>query len=78
MKGRFIMVKKKDKETTISAATRTITAEGVHIENGLFVDEGGNIASKIAEYLLNPNDVFNVTIRIALTDKDNESNNSDE
>lgn len=60
------MVKKKDKAATVSAPTRTITAEDVHIENGAFVDEEGNIADKIAELLISPDDVFKVTIKIGL------------
>lgn len=60
------MIKKKDKDPTVSAATRTIIAEDVHIENGLFVDESGNIAERIAELLLNPDDSFKVTIKFEL------------
>lgn len=65
-------VKKKEKGTTVSAATRTITAENVHINNGVFVDEEGNISERIAELLLNPTDVFKVTIKIELPDEENE------
>lgn len=62
------MVKKKDKATTVSAATRTIIADGVHIENGMFMDDEGNIAGKVSELLVNPDDVFKVTIKIELPD----------
>ena len=61
-------VKNKDKGATISAPSRTITAEGVHIENGVFVDEEGNIAERVSKLLLNSNDLFKVTIKIELHD----------
>lgn len=62
------MVKKKDKATTVSVATRTIIADGVHIEDGTFKDDEGNIAGKVSELLVNPDDVFKVTIKIELPD----------
>lgn len=65
-------VTNKDKGTTISAASRTITADSVYIENGIFVDEEGNIAERVAEKLINLEDSFKVTIKIELPDK-NES-----
>lgn len=65
-------VKNKDKGTTISAASRTITAEGVHIENGVFIDEEGNISERVAGLLVNPNDTFKVTIKIELPDEESE------
>lgn len=63
-------VKNKDKGATVSAASRTITAEDVHIENGVFVDEEGNIAERVSKLLLNSNDVFKVTIKIDLPDEE--------
>lgn len=53
MKGRieYMAVKNKDKGATVSAPSRTITAEGVHIENGVFVDEEGNIAERVSKLL---------------------------
>ena len=63
-------VKNKDKGATVSAPSRTITAEGVHIENGVFVDEEGNIADRVSKLLLNSNDVFKVTIKIELPDEE--------
>ena len=63
-------VKNKDKGATVSAPSRTITAEGVHIENGVFVDEEGNIAERVSKLLLNSNDVFKVTIKIDLPDEE--------
>ena len=65
-------VKNKDKGATVSAASRTITADEVRIENGVFIDEEGNIAERIAELLLNPTDSFKVTIKIELPDDDSE------
>ena len=63
-------VKNKDKSATVSAPSRTITAEGVHIENGVFVDEEGNIAERVAGLLVNPSDCFKVTIKIELPDEE--------
>ena len=62
-------VKNKDKGATVSAPSRTITAEGVHIENGVFVDEEGNIADRVSKLLLNSNDVFKLAIKIELSDE---------
>ena len=61
-------VKNKDKGATVSAASRTITADEVRIENGVFVDEEGNIAERVAGLLVNPTDAFKVTIKIELPD----------
>ena len=63
-------VKNKDKGATVSAPSRTITADEVRIENGVFIDEEGNIAERIAELLLNPTDSFKVTIKIELPDEE--------
>ena len=63
-------VKNKDKGATISAASRTITADEVHIENGVFVDEEGNIAERVAGLLVNPTDTFKVTIKVELPDEE--------
>ena len=65
-------VKNKDKGATISAASRTITADKVHIENGVFVDEEGNIAERVAGLLVNSSDTFKVTIKIELPDENEE------
>ena len=63
-------VNKKDKATTVSAASRTITADGVRIENGMVVDDEGNISERVAEFLLNPTDNFKVTIKFELPDEE--------
>ena len=69
MKGKsFMAVKNKDKGATVSAPSRTITADEVCIENGVFVDEEGNIAERVAGLLVNPSDCFKVTIKIELPD----------
>ena len=65
-------VKNKDKGATVSAASRIITADEVRIENGVFVDEEGNIAERVAGLLVNPSDTFKVTIKIELPDEDAE------
>ena len=63
-------VKNKDKGATVSTASRTITADSVHIENGVFIDEEGNIAERVAGLLVNPSDCFKVTIKIELPDEE--------
>ena len=63
-------VKNKDEGATVSAASRTITADEVHIENGVFVDEEGNIAERVAGLLVNPTDAFKVTIKVELPDEE--------
>ena len=63
-------VKNKDKGTTVSAPSRTITADEVRIENGVFVDEEGNIAERVAGLLVNPSDCFKITIKISLENSD--------
>ena len=67
-KGENMSVKNKDKGATVSAPSRTITADEVRIENGVFVDEEGNIAERVAGLLVNPSDCFKVTIKIELPD----------
>ena len=63
-------VKNKDKGATVSAPSRTITADEVRIENGVFVDEEGNIAERVAGLLVNPSDCFRITIKVELPDED--------
>lgn len=62
------MVKKKDKAGVMPASTRTITATDVRIINGQFVDEEGNIADKIAEYIPNDIETFKITIKFDIAD----------
>ena len=69
-KGEIMSVKNKDKGATVSAPSRTITADEVRIENGVFVDEEGNIAERVAGLLVNPSDCFKVTIKIELPDEE--------
>ena len=63
-------VNKKDKATTVSAASRTITADGVRIENGMFVDDEGNISERVAGLLVNPSDTFKLAIKVELPDEE--------
>ena len=63
-------VKNKDKGATVSAPSRTITADEVRIENGVFVDEEGNIAERVAYFFLYFIDTFKVTIKIELPDEE--------
>ena len=63
-------VKNKDKGATVSAPSRTITADEVRIENGVFVDEEGNIAERVAGLLVNPSDCFKIAIKISLENSD--------
>lgn len=65
-------VKNKDKGATVSAPSRTITADEVRIENGVFVDEEGNIAERVAKLLVNPSDTFKLAIKVELPDEDAE------
>ena len=62
-------VKNKDKGATVSAPSRTITADEVRIENGVFVDEEGNIAERVSKLLLNSGDVFKLAIKLELPDE---------
>ena len=62
-------VKNKDKGATVSAPSRTITADEVRIENGVFVDEEGNIAERVSKLLLNSYDVFKISIKVDLPDE---------
>lgn len=62
------MVKKKDKQGVAPASTRTITATDITIENGIFVDEDGNIADKIAAYIPNNIESFKITIKFEISD----------
>ena len=43
------MVDSKIKKAIVSAAKKNITASGVRIENGVFVDDEGSIVDRIAE-----------------------------
>ena len=66
----FMAVKNKDKGATVSAPSRTITADEVRIENGVFVDEEGNIAERVAGLLVNPSDTFKLAIKVELPDEE--------
>ena len=57
-------VVKKDKDATVSVAKRTITATSVSIQDGIFVDENGNIAESVKENLPDGIDKFDIKITI--------------
>ena len=63
-------VQNKDKGATASALSRTITADEVRIDNGVFVDEEGNIAERVAGLLVNPSDTFKLEIKNELPDEE--------
>ena len=63
-------VKNKDKGATVSSPSRTIIADKVRIENGLFVDDEGNISERVANLLLNPSDAFKLAIKVELPDEE--------
>ena len=63
-------VKNKAKGATVSSPLRSITADEVRIENGVFVDEEGNIAERVAGLLVNPSDCLKVTIKIELPNEE--------
>lgn len=62
------MVKKKDKAGSMSSATRTITASDIKIENGLMVDENGDVVSQIINYLPENIETFKLTIKFEISD----------
>ncbi len=63
-------VTKKDKDVTVSAATRIITVSNVKIIDGNFVDEEGNITERVAEHLVDANASFKITIKIELPEEE--------
>ena len=58
------MVDSKIKKATVSAAKKNITASGVRIENGIFVDDEGSIVDRIAEKFTQGSTVFDITSSI--------------
>ena len=54
------MVDSKIKKATVSAAKKNITASGVRIENGVFVDDEGSIVDRIAEMLPEGTTIFDI------------------
>ena len=66
-------VKNKDKGATVSAASRTITADEVHIENGVFVDETGDITQQVIDALPEGTEQVGFKITVELpSDEDTE------
>lgn len=64
------MVKKKDKAGSMSSATRTITATDIKIENGVMVDENGDVVSQISNYLPEDIESFKLTIKFEISDEE--------
>lgn len=67
------MVDSKIKKATVSVAKKNITASGVRIENGVFVDDEGSIVDRIAEMLPEGTTIFDIKISIELPDEESES-----
>lgn len=67
------MVDSKIKKATVSAAKKNITASGVRIENGIFVDDEGSIVERIAEKLPEGTTTFDIKISIEISDEESES-----
>lgn len=67
------MVDSKIKKATVSAAKKNITASGVRIENGTFVDDEGSIVDRIAEMLPEGTTIFDIKISIELPDEESKS-----
>lgn len=67
------MVDSKIKKAIVSAAKKNITANGVRIENGVFVDDEGSIVDRIAEMLPEGTTIFDIKISIELPDEESES-----
>ena len=66
-------VKNKDKGATVSAPSRTITADEVRIENGVFVDETGDITQQVIDALPEGTEQVGFKITVELpSDEDNE------
>lgn len=67
------MVDSKIKKAIVSATKKNITASGVRIENGVFVDDEGSIVDRIAEMLPEGTTIFDIKISIELPDEESES-----
>ena len=67
------MVDSKIQKATVSAAKKNITASGVRIENGTFVDDEGSIVDRIAENLPEGTTIFDIKISIEISDEESES-----
>lgn len=60
------MIKVKELKAKTTAAKRTISVTEVSIENGVFVDEEGNIAEKVLEKLPENTGKFTLSICVEL------------
>lgn len=66
------MIKVKDTEAKMSVPKRTITVTGVSIEDGILVDESGEIVYLIEERLPEGVEVFDIKITVELPEEDEE------
>lgn len=66
------MIKVKDTEAKMSVPKRTITVTGVSIEDGVLVDESGEIVYLIEERLPEGVEVFDIKITVELPEEDEE------
>lgn len=64
------MIKVKESKAKTTVAKRTISVTEVSIENGVFVDEEGNIAEKVLGKLPENNGKFTLSICVELPDEE--------
>lgn len=64
------MIKVKESKAKTTAAKRTITVTEVSIEDGIFVDEEGNIAGKVLEKLPKHTGKLKLSFCIELPDEE--------
>lgn len=64
------MIKVKETSAKTTPAKRSITVSGVRIENGVFVDEEGNIVDSVLEVLPDVGSIFDIKIAIELDDEE--------
>lgn len=64
------MIKVKESKAKTTVAKRTISITEVSIENGVFVDEEGNIAEKVLEKLPEHTGKLTLSICVELPDEE--------
>lgn len=72
MKGCFYLIKVSKKSATSQPAKVVIAVSDVKIENGMFVDEEGNIAQSVMDALPEDVEMFEIKITIPRKDEDEE------
>ena len=60
----------KDTESKKTVAKRTVKITNVHINNGIFEDEEGNIANRLEEVLIPDLDAFDIAIKFELPEEE--------